>query len=130
MDSQDYYLEATYADGFVYKGTRKDVSSFVTGKNQFHDIEQKLFEPEHGKLVTWAVTSIEGTHYELDMTLLPDNARVILYKVFERDYKLDEEDNIIGEGTLRLMKTMFGAQWNDESGKNHQLIEELDLNKN
>lgn len=124
--TQDYYLEATYQDGFVLKGTRSDVSSFVEGKNQFYDVIEGLHEKEHGKLVNWAVVGTAGTRYDLDMTHLPDNARPIFYREMERDLVVDNDGNIISEGTLRVMRTIFGAQWNDETGQNHQLKEELE----
>jgi hypothetical protein len=127
LPTQDYYLEATYADGFVYKGTREDVSSFDSGRNCFYDVEQKLLEPEHGKLTNWAVVGTQGARYDLDMTLLPDNARVILYRDLERDYEVaNADDSILSQGDVRVMRTVFGAQWNDEDGQNHQLKEELE----
>lgn len=127
--SQDYYLEATYEDGFVYKGTREDVSLFDSKRNQFYDVVEGLLEEEHGKLVKWAVVGSLGTRYDLDLTKLPadaTNIRPILYRDMERDYIVDIQGNVIDEGTTRVMKTVFGAQWNDAEGKNQQLTEELE----
>lgn len=131
MDSQDYFLEATYADGYVYKGTRQDVSLFDARRNCFWDVEQGKLEGEHGRLVNWAVVGTQGTRYDLDMLhLAPDavNVRPILHKKMERDYTLGaDSQTIVAEGERRTMAWVFGAQWNDADGKNHQLKEELDL---
>ena len=128
--SQDYYIEATYEDGFVYRGDRKDTSLFVEGKNQFYDVVEGLLEEEHGKLVKWAVVGTAGNCYTIDFaTDLPSyatNIRPILYREMERDYMVDQDGTVISEGTLRTMKTVFGAQWNDTEGRNQQITEELE----
>lgn len=123
-----YKLEATYEDGFVYTQNEDDKSLYEDGRNCFYDVVNKLLEPEHGKLVNWAVISNRGLRYDLNMKNLPDNARVILYREMERDLAMSLTGEVEGwKGNARVSKWVFGAQWNDVSGKNHKILEELEL---
>lgn len=113
-----YYLEAEYESGYVHREQPEDHSPYVRGKNIFNDILEHRPEAVHGKMVRFALVGPEHTN-TVDWTTLPDNARPI----YSRDM---EQDSIGGEIIeTRMMKQIFGYQYNNPDGKNVKEITEI-----
>lgn len=116
----DTSCQAEYEDGYVLDETeRDDVSSWVEGKNVFHDILNRLPEAEHGRMVRFSVFWKDRMH-SIDWTQLPDSARPIRFRHgFARM-------SVSGELQERGWSGVdFGAQWNDPDGSNRQHVEQL-----
>lgn len=116
----DPYLEAEYADGYVHRQDEQDHSPYVSGKNIFHDILNHLPEAAHGRMVRFSLITAQK-RYDVDWTALPDNARPIHLKHMERTWA---NDGSTDTGPVCL-KREFGYQFNDETGRNHKVIEEI-----
>lgn len=116
----DTSCQAVYEDGYVLDETeRDDVSSYVEGKNVFHDILNGLPEAEHGRMVEFSCFW-KHTKYTIDWTALPDNARPIRFRHGFARMSVDGELQERGWSGVD-----FGAQWNDEDGRNQQHVEQL-----
>ena len=116
----DTSCQAEYEDGYVLDETeRDDTSSWVEGKNVFHDILNRLPEAEHGRMVRFSVFWKDRMH-SIDWTQLPDSARPIRFRHgFARM-------SVSGELQERGWSGVdFGAQWNDPDGSNRQDVVEL-----
>lgn len=116
----DTSCQAEYEDGFVLDETeRGDASLFAEGKNVFHDILNRLPEPEHGRMVRFSCFW-RDRRYDVDWTILPDNARPVR---FRHGYATMSVDGSLLESGFSGVD--FGAQWNDDDGANQKLIQEL-----
>lgn len=117
----DGSVEAEYADGYIHSETeRGDVSAYEPEtRNVFHDILHGLPEADHGKMVRFTVF-YKDMRYDIDWTQLPDNARPIRFKHFQQKFRGSQPF-----GPRLLLGVDFGYQYNDESGKNVQHVNEL-----
>lgn len=114
----DGSCRATYADGFVYDETQlKDIGQYGH-KNVFDDILYKRPEAEHGRMVEFSVF-FNNTRYDFDWTELPDNARPIRFKDLEID---TQGGQVVAK---RLMRMHIGYQFNDSTGQNVKVIEDI-----
>lgn len=117
---QDTSVQAEYADGYIHdETTLNDVSPYVEFKNIFDDILHKRPEAEHGPMVRFAVF-YKNAKYDIDWTTLPVNARPIRFR--DRQFVTDYGT---GKEWIENIGCRFGYQYNDESGKNHQEVQEL-----
>lgn len=116
----DSSVEAEYTDGFILGETaQSDVSLYEDGRNTFYDILEKRPEDDHGKMVRFSVYW-KNNRYDIDWTNMPDNARPIRFRDGYHSRNMSTGDTETGWSGVR-----FGFQFNDESGKNHQEIQEL-----
>lgn len=120
MSPLDSSCQAEYEDGFVLDETaRGDVSAYVEGKNTFHDILNRLPERDHGGMVRFSVFW-QDMRYDVDWTALPNNARPIRFRHGFARMSVDGDLQERGWSGVD-----FGAQWNDEDGKNQKSVLEL-----
>jgi hypothetical protein len=105
------YLVATFADGFVIEEDENDQSAFSEGHNVFHDLVNKLHEPEHGPLTEFSLITTEGK-YTVDFASLPENAEPVRY--------LAKQTHITPNGVVGpfLRQIRFGYQYEDDEGNN------------
>jgi len=115
---QDTSVQAEYADGYIHdETTLNDVSPYVEFKNIFDDILHKRPEAEHGPMVRFTAF-YKNAKYDIDWTTLPDNARPIRFR--------DGASYLSGgEEWSEWTGMRFGYQFNDETGKNIQEVQEL-----
>ncbi len=113
-----YYLEAEYESGYVHREQEEDHSPYVKGKNIFNDILNHRPEAVHGKMIRFSLVGPETTH-NVPWEGLPDNARPIYF----RDMEQDTVGNVITE--TRMIRQVFGYQYNDEDGNNVQETKEI-----
>lgn len=115
----DGSCEAEYSDGYIHSETDfNDISPYDNTKNILNDILEKRPEAEHGDMVRFSVFYKDRRH-DVHWPGLPENARPIRWKRMEAD-------QVGGEITeVRLVKVGFGYQYNDETGKNIQEVQEL-----
>jgi hypothetical protein len=116
----DTSCQAEYLDGFIYDETElDDVSQWTEGKNVFYDILNHIPEQTHGPLVRFSAFW-KDARYDVDWTVLPDNARPIR---FRHGYARRSVDgSIVESGWFGID---FGYQYNDEDGHNQQEVLEL-----
>lgn len=115
----DTSIEAIYADGHVLSETElNDTSPYNPEHNLLRAILDKEPEAEHGRLVTFSVF-YKNRRYDIDFTTLPDNARPIRFR--------DGFSTLDGQGNLESgwSGCRIGYQFNDNDGKNHQEVQEL-----
>ena len=114
----DSSIEAEYEDGYVHSETElDDIPQFGKG-NVFTDILSRKLEADHGRMVRFSVYWKNERH-NINWTMLPDNARPIR---FRHGYNTLHVDGTVESG---FSGVDFGAQWNDESGRNQQEVIEL-----
>lgn len=132
----DGSCEAEYSDGYIHSETdHNDISPYgpfefiqededgkqwveMRDANILNDILEKRPEAEHGDMVRFSMY-YQNNRYDVDWHGLPDNARPVRWKRYEQDY------NGPLAGVTRLVKVGFGYQYNDNSGKNIQEVQEL-----
>lgn len=115
----DTSCQAEYADGFILDETElNDVSPYNSGQNVFRAILDKEAEPEHGAMVRFSVF-YKDSRYDVDWTSLPENARPIR---FRNGFITLAPGGVAAQGWSGVR---FGYQYNDESGKNIQEVQEL-----
>jgi hypothetical protein len=116
----DTSVEGVYADGFVLSETElNDVSPYNSEQNVLRAIINKDPEAEHGPLVLFSVF-YNNARYDIDWTVLPDNARPIRFRDGNMSQNVDT-----GETSKWWSGCRMGYQFNDESGKNVQEVQEL-----
>lgn len=114
-------IEAEYSDGYIHNEAQlNDISPFEPDRNILNDILEKRPEAEHGQMVRFSVFHNKA-RIDIDWVELPPSARPIRYKHMERDHNLEG----VWVDEARLVKVGFGYQYNDSSGKNHEIIQEL-----
>ena len=117
---EDTSVEAEYSDGFVLSETKQhDTSLYADGRKTFYDILEKRPEPEHGHLVRFSCY-YRDARYDIDWTELPANARPIRFRDGQATLNTST-----GEQTFDWTGCRFGYQYNDEQGRNKQVIQEL-----
>lgn len=115
----DSSVEAEYEDGFVLSETEQDDVALYGEGNTLTDILNKRIEAEHGPMIRFSCFW-ENRRYDIDWTLLPDNARPIR---FRHGYSaMHVETGIIESGYSGVD---FGYQYNDQEGHNQQEILKL-----
>lgn len=115
----DTSCQAEYEDGFVLDETEHgDVAQFGDA-NIFRDILERRPEAEHGRMVRFSVFWRDAMH-SIDWTRLPDSARPIRFRHGFARMSVDGELQERGWSGVD-----FGAQWNDEDGRNQQTVHEL-----
>lgn len=123
MDSTMLPLEtscqAEYEDGFILDETELDDISAYGDGNVFRDILERRPETEHGQMVRFSVFWNDRM-YSIDWRKLPDNARPIR---FRHGFVRTSVDGSLQERGWKGVD--FGAQWNDEDGKNQKSVHEL-----
>lgn len=113
-------IEAEYSDGYIHsEDTYLDVSPYDPTCNILNDILEKRPEAEHGQMVRFSVYH-SNRRYDIDWVELPENARPIRYKKMERDHNTD-----VWVDEARIVAVGFGYQYNDNNGKNQEIIQEL-----
>lgn len=115
----DGSIEAQYSDGYILNETEHDDVSPYTGVNNIlNDILEKRPEAEHGRMRRFSCF-YKDARYDVDFSLLPDNARPVRFKRMEADTNGAEITEI------RLAEVDFGYQYTDASGHNVQEITRL-----
>lgn len=119
MIPYDTSVEAEYSDGYILSETEHgDISPYDAKHNIFRAILNRDAEGEHGAMVRFSCF-YKNTRHDVNWTQLPDNARPVRFKSFERQ---SNGGDWIGEAVLTKLE--FGYQCT-EDGKNYQEIKEL-----
>lgn len=114
------HLQAEYADGYLHDELAlNDVSPYAEGRNVFYDILERKPEPEHGPLKRLTLFT-DGERFDIDWTRVPEGARPIRFRKMELDLVQTGEPQ-----EARCVGVVFGYQYNDADGKNHQVVEEF-----
>jgi hypothetical protein len=118
-------LTALYADGYVHDQQKlNDTSPYEEGRNTFYDILNKLPEAKHGRLIRLTLHK-NGHEFPLEWATLPENARPIRYREMKSTIT---QHAVTGEEIshdITVTKLVFGYQYNDETGKNHTVVQEI-----
>lgn len=113
------YIEAEYESGFILREDENDHSPYDREKNIFHAILNMRPCEVHGKMVRFSLVMDEKDTYNVDWTVLPDNARPIRFKHMEADFVGDLMTD------KRIVGIDFGYQFTDDEGKNQQEVVNL-----
>lgn len=125
-----YTLEATYSDGYIHNElVLHDQSAFDPHRNVFHDICNRLPEPEHGRLVRFSALndgsrpSADGKCYDqhIDFRDFPANAKPIYFRKMER--KLTVSGQFIGDPYATAH--FLGFEYHNPDGSKVKEIVEL-----
>ena len=123
----DTSCQAQYEDGFILDETAlgdiyQDLITNEDGtqvyKNVFYAILEKLPEAEHGKMTRFTVF-YKDKQYDFDWTQLPESARPIRFRHGASYLGVD------GASQSEWTGMQIGYQYNDENGKNIQVVEDI-----
>ena len=113
----DTSVQAEYEDGFILDETELGDENPYGEGNTFTAILEKRPESDHGRMVRFSCF-YEDTRYDVDWTMLPDNARPIRFR-----HGFHTVNAATGETVAQGWSGMdFGYQYNLEDGQNFQEV--------
>lgn len=115
----DTSVQAEYEDGFILDETElQDVSPYNGGQNVLRAILDKTPEAEHGKMVRFS-GFYKNKRYDIDWTKVPESGRPIR---FRHGFLTIGQSGVVEKGWSGMD---FGYQYNDDSGRNVEVKEEV-----